>query len=76
MSQSLKVGKIITLGRLDTFAEGTAVKTVGKLNFDICQRHLDDIKIVETGHVCTELIDLYQNEGIIAEPSGAIPLAP
>ncbi len=75
MQASLKASKPVTLEKIETFAEGTAVKTPGNLCFDICKTVLDDIKIVEVGHICSEMIDLYQNEGVIAEPSGALPFA-
>jgi threonine dehydratase len=75
MQASIKAGKLVTLAEVNTFAEGTAVKTPGKLTFSLCQNLLDDIKVVEIGHICSEMIDLYQNEGVIAEPSGALPLA-
>ncbi len=75
MLASIKAQKIVTLDDVNTFAEGTAVKTPGSLTFDICKDLLDDIKVVEVGHICSEMIDLYQNEGVIAEPSGALPFA-
>lgn len=75
MLASLQTGKLVTLAEVDTFAEGTAVKTPGKLTFELCQKNADAIVMVEVGHICSEMIDLYQNEGVIAEPSGALPLA-
>lgn len=75
MQASIKAGKPITLEHINNFAEGTAVKTPGQLTFELCKNNLDDIKIVEVGHICSEMIDLYQNEGVIAEPSGTLPFA-
>lgn len=31
--------------------------------------------VVSEGAVCTEMLDLYQNEGIITEPAGALSVA-
>ena len=48
---------------------------VCKKTFDICKKHLNDILIVSNGQVCKTMIDLYQNDGIIAEPAGALSVA-
>lgn len=75
MFQSLKAGKIITLKNVDTFCDGVAVKTPGKITFSLCQKNVDSIIIVDEGQVATTVIDLYQNEGIIAETAGALSVA-
>ena len=75
MDKSLKVGKIISLDSVDTFCDGCAVKTPGKLNFDICKKYVDTIILVDTGYVAKAIVDIYQNEGIITEPAGALSIS-
>jgi threonine dehydratase len=75
MQASLEQGRVVTLPRIDTFVDGAAVKTVGQITFELCQRYLDRVVVVPEGKVCATLIDLYQNEGIIAEPAGALSVA-
>ncbi|MCX7956039.1 MAG: threonine ammonia-lyase IlvA [Patescibacteria group bacterium] len=75
MSLSLKNKKIDPLKNVDTFCDGVAVKTVGKLTFDICQKIIDKIIIIPEGKVAVSIIDLFQNEGIITEPAGALSVA-
>ena len=75
MHESLRQGRVVTLDRIDTFVDGAAVKTVGQLTFDICRRHLDTVVVVPEGKVCTTVIELYQNEGIVAEPAGALAVS-
>ncbi len=75
MYESLRQGRVVTLDQLDTFVDGAAVKTVGKLTFEICRTHLERVVLVPEGKVCTTVIELYQNEGIIAEPAGALAVA-
>src|SRR2546421_745797 len=70
MHSSLEEGRVVTLPRIDTFVDGAAVKTVGQITFELCQRYLDRVIVVPEGKACATLIDLYQNEGIIAEPAG------
>ena len=66
---------MVALDTIDTFVDGAAVKRVGELTFDLCRRHLEEVVLVPEGQVCTTLIELYQNEGIIAEPAGALSVA-
>lgn len=75
MQQSLKHKKIISLGKFDTFVDGSAVNTVGDYTFNICQEQLKEVLIVSNGLVCSTMIDMYQYEGIIAEPAGALSVS-
>lgn len=72
MKTALKLGKVITLDEIDTFVDGAAVKRVGNLNFEICKQTLDDIIAVPEGQICTDILRLYNQEGIIVEPAGAL----
>ena len=51
------------------------MKKVGELTFEICRRLLQRVVVVPEGKVCTTVIELYQNEGIIAEPAGALAVS-
>lgn len=75
MYNSLQKGKVVALPKIDKFVDGAAVKKVGHLSFEICKHHLDDCIIVEEGRICQEILDLYNKEGIVAEPAGALALA-
>jgi threonine dehydratase len=65
----------VTLAELDTFVDGAAVREVGGHAFAIVRDLVDEIVTVPEGAVCTEMLDLYQSEGIIAEPAGALASA-
>jgi threonine dehydratase len=75
MHESLRQGRVVTLEEIDTFVDGAAVKTVGQATFELCRRYLDRVVVVPEGKICTTLIELYQNEGIVAEPAGALSVA-
>lgn len=75
LAQSLEQGRVVTLNHIDTFVDGAAVKTVGKNGFAIAQQLVDKVYTVSEGKICMEMIDLYQNEGIIAEPAGALSVS-
>jgi len=42
---------------------------------DICKKYVDSIKIIDTGYVAKAMVDIYQNEGIITEPAGALSVS-
>ena len=72
---ALAAGHPVTLPQIDTFVDGAAVKTVGQSNFAILRERTLEVMTVPEGEVCTEMIALYQSEGIIAEPAGALSVA-
>lgn len=67
----------ITLETIDPFVDGAAVKRIGDANYAIVDRNRSRIHAmhVSEGAVCTEMLGLYQNEGIVAEPAGALSVA-
>jgi len=75
MNQALKAGKVVTLEKLDTFVDGAAVRTVGDLTFKLCKDVLEKLILVPEGKVCETMITLYQRDGIVAEPAGALSIA-
>lgn len=75
MIAALKAGRPVTLENIDPFADGTAVKRAGTLTYEIVADLGLDIRPVAEGSVATEMLDMYQVDGIIAEPSGAIASA-
>lgn len=75
MAHSLEQKKIVPLGKFDTFVDGAAVNAVGKLTFQICKKYLEKVIVVPVGRLCKTMVDLYQSDGIIAEPAGALSIA-
>ncbi|MDO8497772.1 MAG: threonine ammonia-lyase IlvA [bacterium] len=75
MNESIKKGQVTTLEKIDTFVDGAAVKTVGHMTFKISKKSVDEIIVIPEGKVCTTMIELYQNDGIIAEPAGALSVS-
>lgn len=75
MYRSMEKGRVVPLHTIDSFVDGAAVKQVGELTFDICNRVLREITLVPEGKVCTTILQLYNEEGIVAEPAGALSIA-
>ncbi|MEU6715817.1 threonine ammonia-lyase IlvA [Nonomuraea sp. NPDC046802] len=72
MRAALDHGEPRALPRLDTFVDGAAVGRVGDATFPLVKDLVDEVVTVDEGAVCTEMLDLYQSDGIIAEPAGAL----
>ena len=77
MSQAIEKGKPVKIDKLDSFVDGASVDLVGDKTFTVCQdifTSQDDIKLISNPHVCHELINFYQEDGIILEPAGVLPI--
>ncbi|MFG6284978.1 threonine ammonia-lyase IlvA [Actinotignum schaalii] len=72
MQAALAAGGPVTLDSVDNFADGTAVARVGDLTYAVARDLVDGFITVPEGALCTEMLNLYQVDGIIAEPSGAL----
>jgi threonine dehydratase len=77
MMAALAEGEPVTLDHVDQFVDGAAVSRAGTLTYAALAAAGDMVSIttVDEGAVCTAMLDLYQNEGIIAEPAGALSVA-
>ncbi|HEX3545081.1 MAG TPA: threonine ammonia-lyase [Mycobacterium sp.] len=77
MIAALAAGEPVTLDHVDQFVDGAAVNRAGTLTYAALAAAGDMVSIttVDEGAVCTSMLDLYQNEGIIAEPAGALSVA-
>nr|NLD40688.1 threonine ammonia-lyase IlvA [Actinomycetales bacterium] len=72
---ALEAGRPVSLQNVESFVDGAAVRRVGSVPFDVVRDLVDAVVTVPEGAVCTEMLDLYQTEGIIAEPAGALATA-
>ena len=77
MMAALAAGEPVTLDHVDQFVDGAAVNRAGRLTYAALAAAGDMVSIttIDEGAVCTAMLDLYQNEGIIAEPAGALSVA-
>jgi threonine dehydratase len=75
MQESLKNGKVTTLPKVNTIADGTAVKTPGTKLFPYLQANLDDIITVEDEELVVAFLDMVENHKMIVENSGLLTVA-
>jgi len=72
--QSFKSGKIIPVNTPNTIADGLKT-TVGGLNFEIIQLHVNDIVTVTEEEIITAMRLIWERIKIVIEPSCAVPFA-
>ena len=75
MARSLAAGRRIVLDHVGLFADGVAVRQVGKETFRICRELVDDIVLVDTDAICAALKDVFEDTRSILEPAGALSVA-
>jgi threonine dehydratase len=69
---ALDAGGPVELATIDTFVDGAAVRKIGRIPYEIAARSGLEVLTVPEGRICTEMLELYQVDGIIAEPAGAL----
>jgi len=72
MTAALAAGGPVRLEQLDTFVDGASVGLAGGATYPIVRDLVDEVVTVEVGAICSEMLALYQVDGIIAEPAGAL----
>lgn len=75
MYQSLKAKRRITLPQVGLFADGVAVKQVGKEGFRLAQKYVDEVVLCDTDAICAALKDVFDDTRAILEPAGALAIA-
>jgi threonine dehydratase len=72
MRASLEAGAPVTLAELDSFVDGAAVRRVGDVTFPLVRESGARLVALDPGAICAEMLSLYQTDGVIAEPAGAL----
>ncbi|GAA3149773.1 threonine dehydratase [Kribbella aluminosa] len=72
MAAAFEAGTPVTLPHLDSFVDGAAVRRVGDVTLPLVQHAGVELLSVPEGLVCSEMLALYQTDGLIAEPAGAL----
>ncbi|WP_432662416.1 threonine ammonia-lyase [Wukongibacter baidiensis] len=75
MRLSIDKNKLVSLDRVETIADGVAVKTPGDLTFSIIRDYVDDIITVSDFDIMEALLILLERHKLVAEPAGALSLA-
>ncbi|TRY18720.1 threonine ammonia-lyase IlvA [Tessaracoccus rhinocerotis] len=72
VAAAISAGRPVELQEIDTFVDGAAVSRVGDYTFDVIREADVELVRIPEGQVCSEMLEMYQVDGIIAEPAGAL----
>jgi threonine dehydratase len=75
MTRSFEQGKIVTLRQVGLFADGAAVRTPGKLTYELCRAHADGMVTVTTDEICQAIKAGFNDTRTVFEPAGALAVA-
>ena len=75
MYQSIEAGRRVVLDTVGIFADGVAVREVGRLTFPIVQSTVDEIVRVSNDEICAAIKDIFDDTRTIMEPAGALAVA-
>ncbi len=75
MARSVAAGRRVTLSHVGLFADGVAVKQVGRETFRLVREYVDEIITVDTDATCAAIKDVFEDTRSILEPAGALAIA-
>ena len=75
MTRSLKAGRRIKLDHVGLFADGVAVKEVGRETFRLCRSLVDEMVLADTDEMCAAIKDVFEDTRVVLEPAGALAIA-
>jgi len=75
MKASLEAGKVTSLNKVETIADGTAVRTPGANVFPYIKENVDDIITVEDEELTLNFLDMIENHKMVVENSGLLTVA-
>ncbi len=75
MTRSLEAGRRVTLANVGLFADGVAVKQVGRETFRLARQYVDEMVLCDTDATCAAIKDVFEDTRSILEPAGALAIA-
>ncbi|HVY05894.1 MAG TPA: threonine ammonia-lyase, biosynthetic [Burkholderiales bacterium] len=75
MTRSLAAGRRVKLAQVGLFADGVAVKQVGKETLRLCRELVDEMILVDNDAICAAIKDVFEDTRSILEPAGALAVA-
>jgi len=75
MARSLAAGRRVRLPQVGLFADGVAVKQVGRECFRLARRYVDEMILVDNDAICAAIKDVFEDTRSILEPAGALAIA-
>ena len=75
LDAAVKANKRVSLKEVGLFADGVAVKQIGKTTYSLIEEWIDGVVTVSVDEICAAVQDTFQETRTIPEPAGALALA-
>ncbi|MDX1756855.1 MAG: threonine ammonia-lyase, biosynthetic [Marinobacter sp.] len=75
LQAALEAGERVVLDEVGIFADGVAVRQIGKHTWEVCKDLVDEVVTVSTDEICAAIKDIFDDTRSIAEPAGALAVA-
>jgi threonine dehydratase len=75
MARSLKAGRRVKLDHVGLFADGVAVRQVGREPFRLARELVDEMVLVDTDETCAAIKGVFEDTRVVLEPAGALAIA-
>ena len=75
MKESLASGSLQNIKAGYTIADGISVKSPGKLTYEIANKYIDDVTLVDDSSILKTMFLLMERSKMVIEPAGAASLA-
>jgi len=73
--RALEAGRRVNLKQVGIFADGVAVRQIGKETFRLAKQVVDEVILVSTDEICAAIKDVFDETRTVAEPAGALSVA-
>lgn len=75
LKAACEAGHPVRLEQVGLFADGVAVREIGRQTFPLAREAVDEHVLVSTDEICAAIRDIYEDTRCIAEPAGALAVA-
>ncbi|MGD8843540.1 MAG: threonine ammonia-lyase, biosynthetic [Gammaproteobacteria bacterium] len=75
MYEALRRKRRVVLPQVGIFADGVAVRQVGRETYRLARRLVDDVILVSTDEICAATKDIFDDTRAMVEPAGALAVA-
>ena len=75
LHHAMQAKRRVSLKEVGLFADGVAVRQIGKETFRVARRFVDEVILVSTDEICAAIKDTFDDTRTVAEPAGALAVA-
>jgi threonine dehydratase len=75
LHNALQAKRRVKLKQVGIFADGVAVRQVGKENYRLARKVVDEVVLVSTDEICAAIKDVFDETRTTPEPAGALSVA-